>query len=266
MLIDRTVVRAFKELGAVVVRNAIPNLWIEKLQRGLERNIATPGPFTRCYTKDGESGSFIGDYCNWARIQEYKSFFFDSPAAALAADLMQSSKVNLFHEHVLVKEPNTENKTPWHHDQPYYCVNGNDTCSLWIPLDPISEEACVQFIAGSHLWGRWFTPTKFIGSQFENKDDGFEEMPDIDSNIQNYDILSWELNPGDCIAFNFLTVHGAPGNTSKTIRRRAFAARFTGDDVTYVKRKGEMSPPFPQLELREGEPIDCPTFPVLLRR
>ena len=91
-------------------------------------------------------------------------------------------------------------------------------------------------------------------------------MPNIDSNLEDYELLSWELAPGDCIAFNFLTVHGAPGNISKTSRRRAFAARFTGDDVTFARRKGEMSPPFPQVKLEEGRPIDCPTFPVLLRR
>ena len=42
-----------------------------------------------------------------------------------------------------------------------------------------------------------------------------------------------------------------------------FAARFTGDDVRYIRRKGEMSPPFPDLELEEGDPIDCSTFPKI---
>jgi len=266
MALDNRVVSAFQEAGVTVLRNAIPGAWIEKLRSGLAYNMATPGPYTRCYTKEGKPGGFFGDYCNWDRIEEYKSFFFESPAASIAADLMQSSKVNLFHEHVLVKEPRTEDKTPWHHDQPYYCVNGNDTCSLWIPLDPVSKETCVKFIAGSHRWGRWFTPTKFVGVQFDKKDDGFEKIPDIDANLQEYELLSWKLAPGDCIAFNFLTVHGAPGNTSKTSRRRAFAARFTGDDVTFVRRKGEMSPPFPEVKLEEGSAIDCPTFPVLVRK
>ena len=91
--------------------------------------------------------------------------------------------------------------------------------------------------------GRRFTPTKFVGTQFEKKDEEFEPIPDFDAQLSNYDVPSWELTPGDCIAFNFLTVHAAPGNCSKTTRRRAFAARFTGDDVRYVRRKGEMSPP-----------------------
>mgnify|MGYP001403438926 CR=1 FL=1 len=77
-------------------------------------------------------------------------------------------------------------------------------------------------------------------------------------------LASYKIQPGDCIAFHFLTVHGAPGNPSQTARRRAFAARFTGDDATYAVRDGEMSPPFPEVTLTPGDAMDCETFPVLL--
>ena len=71
------------------------------------------------------------------------------------------------------------------------------------------------------------------------------------------------MSPGDAVVFNFSTVHGAPENNSKN-RRRAFSVRFTGDDATYIKRKGEMSPPFPNLKLKNGDILDCETFPVVL--
>ena len=135
MTLDRNVIDAFRNDGATILREVFSEFWIEELRAGIDFNMATPGPYTRKYTKQGEPGFFFGDYCNWQRIPHYKSFLFESPAANIAAELMGSSKVNLFHEHVLVKEPSTEDRTPWHHDQPYYCVNGFDTCSLWIPLD-----------------------------------------------------------------------------------------------------------------------------------
>ena len=91
-------------------------------------------------------------------------------------------------------------------------------------------------------------------------------IPDIDSEREKHEIMSWNLEPGDCIAFHFLTIHGAPGNLSLKNRRRAFVARFTGDDAVYVKRKGEMSPPFPEVVLEVGQPLDSDTFPVLLNR
>lgn len=263
MALEEKTITAFRDDGATVLRGVFSDRWIDTLRRGVDRNMATPGPYTRGYTKDGAPGHFFGDYCNWHRIEEYRSFFMDSPAAGLAGELMGSSKVNLFHEHVLVKEPGTLDRTPWHHDQPYYCVDGTDTCSLWIPLDPVSRETCVEFVAGSHRWGRWFTPTKFVGVRYEREDEGYETIPDIDAERDSHRFLAWDLEPGDCIAFHFLTVHGAPGNLSRSARRRAFAARFTGDDARFARRAGEMSPPFPEVTLEPGQPLDCETFPVL---
>ena len=57
-------------------------------------------------------------------------------------------------------------------------------------------------------------------------------------------------------------MHGAPENKGNKIRR-AFSARFTGDDATFAKRKGEISPPFPEVRLNHGDKMDCPTFPEI---
>ena len=124
------------------------------------------------------------------------------------------------------------------------------------------EDAAEAFISKSHKWTNQFLPTKFLGHSYKHIDKNFEKIPDIESNRKNYKILSYELNPGDAIAFNFGTVHGAPGNKSNN-RRRAFSARFTGDDARYIKRKGEMSPPFKEVKLKNGDVLDCKTFPII---
>ena len=41
-------------------------------------------------------------------------------------------------------------------------------------------------------------------------------------------------------------------------------ARFFGDDATYIKRKGETSPPFPGLTLNDGDKLNSNFFPKLL--
>ena len=179
-------------------------------------------------------------------------------------NLLLSKKVNLFNEHVLIKEIGSKKKTPWHQDQPYYCVNGKDNCSIWIPLDKIKKNTSPEFIVGSHRWNKQFLPIKFFGNPYEHKDSEYEHLPNIENNRKKYSIVSWPLEPGDAIAFNFATVHGAPENKSQN-RRRAFSIRFTGDDATYIKRKGEMSPPFPEVNLKNGSKLDCDTFPMLLR-
>ena len=54
--------------------------------------------------------SFYDDYCNWKRINEYRSFIFNSRISQIGS-CTNSKKVNLFHEHVLVKEKGSRKRT-----------------------------------------------------------------------------------------------------------------------------------------------------------
>ena len=203
-------------------------------------------------------------YCNWNRFPEYRQFVFDSPAGQIAARLMQSGCARFFHEHVLVKEPGTAIPTPWHQDQPYYCVDGQQSVSLWIALDPVARDTAVEYIRGSHRWGQDFSPTRFDGSKLYSQDN-FAKLPDINAERDRYSIVGWDMQPGDAVAFSFRTVHGAPGNRSMTERRRAFSARWVGDDAVFVERTGRTSPPFPGLQLKHGMPLDGAEFPQVYR-
>ena len=262
MLLKKSIIDDYQNNGVTILRNIVSDKWIEKIKIGVKKNFKNPSKYKCVYEKINNKELFYDDYCNWQRIEEYKDFFFNSGVAKIASQLMKSKKVNIFHEHVLIKEPGSRKKTPWHQDQSYYCVNGKDNCSLWIPLDPITKSICPEFIKGSHKWSEQFLPTKFFGKNYEHHDKQFIPIPDIENNKKKYDIISWELNPGDAIAFNFATVHGAPENKSTKIRR-AFSARFMGDDATFAKRKGQISPPFPMLKLNHGDKMDCPTFPII---
>lgn len=255
----------FQADGVVLLKGVISQSWVDVLRAGVERNRQEPGPYTRGYTPEGAPGGFWGDYCNWQRIPEYRDFVENGPTAALAAKLMGSKSARFFHEHVLVKEPGTREKTPWHHDQPYYCVDGKQSVSFWIPLDPVPRETCPEFVAGSHAWGRWFVPTKFSGVQYDREESWMEATPDIEAARADYDIRGWDLEPGDCIAFHFLTLHGAPANSSLNHRRRAFAARWVGDDAVFGARSGEVSPPFPEIvgHLKTGDPLPEDLFPTI---
>ena len=152
-MLDAKTLADYKKDGAVPLRGVISSEWIARLREGVEENLCHPGPYAKRYTPQGNPGMFFGDYCNWQRISPYRDFFFESNAKELAGQLMGSAKVNLYHEHVLVKEPGTKERTPWHHDQPYYPIDGQDIVSLWIPLDPVEKDTSIEFIAGSHAWG-----------------------------------------------------------------------------------------------------------------
>ena len=252
----------FRRDGAICIKGAF-GAWVAPLREGVAYNEAHPGTFAE--NADTSGGRFFGDYCNWQRIPQYEDFVRNSPAAAIAAQAMGSKTVRMFHEHVLIKEPGTAKQTPWHQDLPYYNVDGDQTVSIWLALDPVGKETCPQFVAGSHRWGRLFYPRLFTdSSNYDYAGEGFETVPDIDAHQADYEILSWDLAPGDAVLFSFKTLHGAPPNLSSN-RRRGFSTRWVGDDATYAVRPGTTSPPWMDIGLAHGDPLDEAHFPVIWR-
>ena len=252
----------YREDGVLLLRGAF-NAWIEPLRAGVEALMADPSPLERTVRPADGSAPFFQDLCNWQRIPEFEAFVWKSPAAVIAAGLMGSRTARFFHDHVLVKQAGGSTVTPWHQDQPYYFVEGRQSVSFWIPLDPVSRDVVMECIKGSHRWGKGFRPMRFDGTRLY-ADDDFEVMPDIEAMRPTLDIAGWDMQPGDAIAFNFSTVHGAPANRSPRARR-VFSARWVGDDAVFARRAGRTSPPFPDLPFEDGAPFDAPIFPVVYR-
>ena len=251
---------AYRRDGAVLVKGLWAD-WVDELRAGVARNMANPGPFAAENLKPGEGGRFFDDYCNWTRIPEFERVIRQSAVAEVAARLMASHTVQLFHEHVLVKEPGTAKPTPWHQDGPYYFVQGTQTVSFWSPLDPV-REASLRCVAGSHLWPREVLPKRWL-SDTSFYPDPAKYMPVPDPDAEGMTVLEWAMEPGDAVAFHFQTLHGARGNET-THRRRAFSLRLIGDDAAYVDRPGPTSPPYPGHGMAAGQRLRTDWFPMLL--
>ena len=177
---------------------------------------------------------------------------------------MGATTVRLYHDHVLVKEPGTRQRTPWHQDQPFYNIDGRQTVSMWFPVDPIARDSSLEFVAGSHR-GEWFMPRSFLDDEARWFPDGtLTELPDIDGRPAEFTVVAGSSSPGDAIFFHMLTLHSA-GGVAGPNRRRVLSVRFLGDDVVHAPRPWTTSPPFPGLadELPAGAPMDHPLFPVL---
>ena len=262
-MIDEKQIEFFSKNGAIFLKGYFSD-WIEVLKSGIEKLIDNPSPRERSYKPKDGTAPFFQDLCNWQRIKEFEDFVFNSCVGEISAQLMNSKSSIFFHDHVLVKEPGSSIVTPWHQDQPYYCTSGLQTVSFWIPLDFVPKHISLQCIAGSHLWGKIHKPKRFDGSDLFENDDS-EEVPDIDNNKEKYKILSWQMEPGDAVAFNFRTLHGASANSGQLSRRRVFSARVVGDDAIFVDRKGKGSPPFDHLNLKTGDKLSGEDFPLIFK-
>ncbi|HEY9567544.1 MAG TPA: phytanoyl-CoA dioxygenase family protein [Thalassobaculum sp.] len=250
----------YRRDGIVCLRRMFDAGWIAFMVEAVDRAMAAPGRHGEEYARSG--GRFFGDLDLWQRHEPFRRFVFESPAAAIAGRLMESTKVNFFYDQLLVKEPGTAERTPWHQDQPYWAVAGRQVCSLWVPFDPVPEETCVEYVAGSHDWPE-FSPYHFAdGTPYANT--GLPPLPDIEAERARHRILRFALEPGDCLVFQAMIVHGAPGNRG-TRRRRALATRWTGDDARYCRRPGEVAIPTSDPGLAHGDVMDCDLFPAVWR-
>lgn len=253
---------AYARDGIVCLRRQFDADWIAHLADWVERAMAVPGPSGEDYARSSDNGRFFGDLDLARRLEGFDHFLRESPAAEIAGRIMGARKANFFYDQLLVKEPGTGERTPWHQDQPYWAVAGRQVCSIWLPLDPVARETCVEYVAGSHDWPE-FSPYHFVdGTPYAGS--GLPPLPDIEAERAHHRIVTFALEPGDCLVFQAMIVHGAPGNSSRH-RRRALATRWTGDDARYCLRPGEVAIPTRDPGLEHGDPMDCADFPVVWR-
>lgn len=259
-------ITAFERDGATVIRGAVDAPQLAALAEAVEENMAHPGVWASDYTPAAAAGRFFGDYVNWQRIGAFRDVALSSALPGMAGALMNSTAVRFFHEHVLVKEPGTSEITPWHHDDPYYCVDGMQNVSFWISLDPVPAAAGLEFLVGSHRWGRRFVPRRFVDhAPYAAADGGFEFVPDVEAERDQHEFVRFDIEPGDVLAFHFRTLHAAPGTAGLTSsRRRAVSMRYVGDDAVFALRPWLHSPPFEQGDLVPGQPLDDPRFPLVV--
>ncbi|RVU38512.1 hypothetical protein EOI86_04300 [Hwanghaeella grinnelliae] len=253
---------AYERDGVVCLRDVFSSDWIDLMRGAVEDAMADPGPHAEEYANAATGGRFFGDLDVWQRQPAFRKFVMESPAAEVAGRVMRSKTSTFFYDHLLVKEGGTAERTPWHQDQPYWAVSGRQVASLWVPFDSVPEDVSVEYVAGSHLWEA-HNPYHFDdGSPYEGTD--LPPMPDIEGHREDYRILTFALEPGDCLVFQAMIVHGAPGNPHKG-RRRALATRWLGDDARYLKRKGEVSIPTTDPGFADGERYRGESFPLVWR-
>ena len=176
MFLSDKQIKDYQKDGVIIIKDIFKD-WIEPLRKGFEKVLNNPSKHGRENVNDN-TGRFFEDYCNWERIMEFKDCIFNSPAAQIFTEATNSKLAQIFHEHIFIKEPGTNKETPWHQDMPYYCVDGNDTGSFWIPLDEVDKKNNLQLILGSHKWTKLIRPTKWSSNKSWYQDDSsFMDFP-----------------------------------------------------------------------------------------
>ena len=207
-------------------------------------------------------GLFFYDVAAWRWDQGVREVAFDSGLPGIAADLLGANYLNFWEDTTFVKAPHTRQKTAFHQDLAYFQIEGEQCVIVWIPLDPVTcENGAMQYVRGSHKWDETYAPNVFI-SQTPIASSPEQRCPDIEANPHKYDIVSFNVRPGDVVIHHVMTVHGAGGNPSGRWRR-AVSFRYCGDKIRYRDRKGAMQQVGVTHTLRDGDRLFASDYPIV---
>ncbi len=120
------------------------------------------------------------------------------------------------------KPPRSQHGTPPHQDNYYFCFDPCSVVTIWMALDGVDDEnACLRYVAGSHLEGvRPHAQSAILGFSQGITDYG----PDDERRE-----VAVHLRPGDVVAHHGNLIHRADANRSADRHRRAFAMVFKGE-------------------------------------
>ncbi|HEY1546073.1 MAG TPA: phytanoyl-CoA dioxygenase family protein [Xanthobacteraceae bacterium] len=216
--------------------------------------------------RESSKGSFLIDTGIAAKLRDFRRFCISGAVPEIAGALLESEKAKFFGDQIFIKEPQTRERTAFHQDATYFEIDGDQCCVMWIPVDPVTLEGGVmQYVRGSHRDGKLYAPNVFVSQTPLPGAEG-EPLPDIEGHMADYDIVHFDVEPGDVIVHHYRTIHGAGGNHTRYQVRRAASLRYCGDDIRFCTRPWAPKQLHHTQRLRDGDPLDSPDFPVVWTR
>ncbi|MFW2381945.1 MAG: phytanoyl-CoA dioxygenase family protein [Acidimicrobiales bacterium] len=272
-------IERFRRDGVVMLSGMFERSWVDLLRSGLERHLITPTARARVWDRDDAGRTMFWDSMAWQDVPEYEQFVRQSPAAAIAGQLLGAKRINFFFDAVFVRSAGTQFETPWHQDEPYWSVKGHQTCTVWMPLVRVQAKNALAFVPGSHLGEVVFDQYDF-GSLNPDAKAGVDrsdfsaiaeaDVPDISANPAAFGVVSWDMDPGDCAVFNSRILHGGSGVLGPKDDLPVFTSKWLGDDVRVAFRDEGMDPDFSDIMRSHGLSVGdrpvAPPFPEVWAR
>lgn len=207
-------------------------------------------------------GLFFYDAAGWREDARIRDVAFFSSLPEIAAELLEAGQIQFWEDTTFVKAPHTRQKTAFHQDLAYFQISGEQCLIAWIPLDPAGLwNGVTQYVRGSHRWGEVYAPNIFLSQTTFPGAEG-PRCPNIEADPGAFDIVSFDVQPGDVILHHVLTVHGAGGNPSDSWRR-AVSFRYCGERVRYRDRNGAIPQTGLTEQIEDGLSLPASVYPVV---
>ncbi len=264
--LSATAVADFRSLGHVLTRGVAQSAEVAAYRGRIAgvvdslKQAARGGVYQKNVSeRDTYNQAFLQMENLWRVDDGVRRFSLARRFGRVAADLLGVDAVRIYHDQALFKEPGGGH-TPWHQDQYYWPLDGDNTVTMWMPLvDASIEMGTLVFADGSHTAR------------------GLDALPISDESERVFRgrvirdgarLTINEMNAGDATWHYGWTLHKAPGNASRRMRE-AMTIIFIADGIRLSPWKTDKHPREAERWMpgcAPGDPAASELNPVVYRR
>lgn len=258
--LDGAQIQFYQQNRYIKLKQVLTGETIAFFNEVISRQVAEMNTVTTDISERSTYGkAFLQLFNLWREDDVIRELVFSKRLGQIAADLMQTTGVRLYHDQALFKEPGG-GITPWHADQYYWPLESDRTVTAWIPLQATPlEMGPLEFSAGSHqiVTGRELN----ISDESEVKMSQKLRVTDFRHVVEDFDLGELSFHSG-------WIFHRAGANTSDQMRKVM--------TVIYMDKEMRLKKPENDSQIndwhtwcpgaRVGEVIDTPLNPVLFSR
>ncbi|HEV2598864.1 phytanoyl-CoA dioxygenase family protein [Sphingopyxis sp.] len=261
--------------GAIVVRGLFSQEHLRRMREAFDYGLAHPGP-QHALVGEGTPDELFNDYGNPENGEVHRATIKDLGLDDFAASLWDSEHVWFVGEELFIKKGNSGGRSPWHQDTSYVPMNGPQLLNIWTSFEKVPRKNSLEFVRGSH------TAIQYNGSSYNDPSDptkplwlncDWPRLPEIEADRakdpSSWDVITWEVEPGDALVFHSGILHGGAPTTPDCPERHTLVYRFHGDKLFYrpLPTEGcdyeydisDLNDP----SLTPGEPYRSPNYPQL---
>jgi ectoine hydroxylase-related dioxygenase (phytanoyl-CoA dioxygenase family) len=245
----------YAENGYVKLKNVFSSRVLEHFGAVISKRVAELSADTAPMDQRNTYGKAFLQVMNlWTDSEDVKEFVFGKRLARIAAELMGTTGVRLYHDQALYKEAGG-GITPWHADQYYWPTSSERTITAWVPLQktPLTMGP-LAFCEKSHRFQ--------VGRDLEISDDSELTLKEA---LKQFQMEESPFELGEVSFHAGWTFHRAGANSTDQPRRVM--------TVIYIDEDMRLAAPKNKNQIRDtarwcpgvqlGEVIASPLNPIL---